>query len=221
MATGANEDDWHFSGVSVDRDISVSVWADLRTVASGEKCVRCGGDLELWKGIEVGHIFKLGTKYSEAFGAYVQDEEGTSHPVIMGSYGIGVERAMAAVVESSHDDKGIVWPVSVAPFEVVVTVLRVDDPATLSAAQDIYTSLRASGVDVILDDRAERPGVKFADSELVGIPFRVTIGPRGVENGSVEFTRRSGLETVDIGLESVVATAVEAVETGRAAIAGG
>jgi prolyl-tRNA synthetase len=220
MATGANEDDWHFSGVSVDRDISVSTWADLRTVTSGEKCVNCGGGLELWKGIEVGHIFKLGTKYSEAFGAYVQDEEGKSHPVIMGSYGIGVERAMAAVVESSHDDKGIVWPVSVAPFEVLVTVLRVDDPATLSAAQEIYTSLQASGVDVILDDRAERPGVKFADSELVGIPFRVTVGPRGVENGSVEFTRRSGLETVDIGLESVVDATVEAVETGRAAVAG-
>jgi prolyl-tRNA synthetase len=139
----------------------------------------------------------------------------------MGSYGIGVERAMAAVVESSHDDKGIVWPVSVAPFEVVVTVLRADDPATLAAAEDIYASLQASEIDVILDDRAERPGVKFADSELVGIPFRLTVGPRGLESGTVEFTRRSGVETVDVSLESAVAAAVEAVETARAAIAGG
>jgi prolyl-tRNA synthetase family II len=215
MTTGANDDDWHLSGVSLERDIFVSKWADLRSVSSGETCVKCGGRLELWKGIEVGHIFKLGTKYSEAFGAYVQDEEGASHPVIMGSYGIGVERAMAAVVESSYDDKGIIWPVPVAPFEVVVTILRADDAATLDAAETIYASLVSEGIDVILDDRLERPGVKFADSELVGIPFRVTIGPRGVESGTVEFTRRAGLETVEVGLESVVNEVVAAVRSGR------
>jgi prolyl-tRNA synthetase len=215
MTTGANEDDWHLSGVSVDRDISVSKWADLRSVSSGEACIKCGGHLELWKGIEVGHIFKLGTQYSEAFGAFVQDEAGESHPVIMGSYGIGVERAMAAVVESSHDEKGIVWPVPVAPFEVVVTILRADDAATLEAAEKVYDALRSEGVDVILDDRLERPGVKFADSELVGIPFRVTIGPRGVESGTIEFTRRAGLETVEISLNSVVDEVVAAVRSGR------
>jgi prolyl-tRNA synthetase len=215
MTTGANENDWHLSGVSVDRDISVSKWADLRSVSSGEACIKCGGNLELWKGIEVGHIFKLGTQYSEAFGAFVQDEAGESHPVIMGSYGIGVERAMAAVVESSHDEKGIVWPVPVAPFEVVVTILRADDAATLEAAEKVYDALRSEGVDVILDDRLERPGVKFADSELVGIPFRVTIGPRGVESGTIEFTRRAGLETVEISLNSVVDEVVAAVRSGR------
>ena len=215
MTTGANEDDWHLSGVSLDRDIVVSKWADLRSVSSGEACVNCGGRLELWKGIEVGHIFKLGTKYSEAFGAYVQDEEGASHPVIMGSYGIGVERAMASVVESSHDDKGIIWPVTVAPFEVVVTILRADDAATMDAAEKVYASLVSEGIDVILDDRLERPGVKFADSELVGIPFRVTIGPRGVESGTVEFTRRAGLETVEVSLDSVVDEVVAAVTSGR------
>ncbi len=215
MATGANENDWHLSGVSLDRDIVVSKWADLRSVASGQSCVNCGGRLELWKGIEVGHIFKLGTKYSEAFGAYVQDEEGASHPVIMGSYGIGVERAMAAVVESSHDEKGIIWPVPVAPFEVVVTILRADDAATLDAAEKIYASLTMEGIDVILDDRLDRPGVKFADSELVGIPFRVTVGPRGVESGTIELTRRAGLETVEVSLDSVVSEVVAAVRSGR------
>jgi prolyl-tRNA synthetase len=120
MTTGANEDDWHYQGVSVERDISVGTWADLRTVSAGELCTQDGGVLELWKGIEVGHIFKLGTGYSEAFGVYVQDEEGVSHPIIMGSYGIGVERGVAAVVEANHDDAGIVWPVSVAPYDVTV-----------------------------------------------------------------------------------------------------
>ncbi|MEX1037914.1 MAG: proline--tRNA ligase [Acidimicrobiia bacterium] len=220
MTTGANEDDWHYSGVSLERDITVSDWADLRTVMSGASCINCGGSLELWKGIEVGHIFKLGTQYSEAFGAYVQDEAGESHPVIMGSYGIGVERAMAAVVESSHDEKGIIWPVPVAPFEVVITILRADDPETMKAAETIYTALQSSGVDVILDDRVDRPGVKFADSELVGIPFRVTVGPRGVENGTVELTRRAELETVDVSLESVVGEVAEAVRAGRSMSSG-
>ena len=205
MTTGANEDDWHYSGVDIERDIDVSVWADLRTVREGDRCVNCDGSLELWKGIEVGHIFKLGIKYSEAFGAYVQDEAGASHPVIMGSYGIGVERGMAAIVESTHDDKGIVWPVSVAPFEVVITVLRADDEPTIAAAHDIYRGLGDQGIDVLIDDRAERPGVKFADAELIGIPYRVTVGPRGVAAGSVELTVRAGLETSEIGIDSVVA----------------
>lgn len=204
MTTGANEDGWHYSGVSLDRDIHVSMWADLRAVVTGDSCVNCGGDLELWKGIEVGHIFKLGVKYSETFGAHVQDEDGNSHPIIMGSYGIGVERAIAAVVESSHDDKGMVWPVSVSPFEVVITVIRADDQATMSAAENVYRDLLAAGVDVILDDRVERPGVKFADAELVGIPYRVTVGPRGVESGVVELTERRGLTTGEIPLDTVV-----------------
>ncbi len=203
MTTGANEDDWHYSGVDVERDIQVKLWADLRAVASGEKCVECGGTLELWKGIEVGHIFKLGIKYSEAFGAYVQDESGESHPVIMGSYGIGLERAVAAIVESSHDDKGIIWPISVAPFEVIVTVLRADDEITMSAATQLYDRLVQLGVDVIIDDREERPGVKFADAELVGIPYRVTVGPRGVGDGKVELTTRVDMETIEVGIDTV------------------
>ncbi len=220
MATGANEDDWHYRGVDVARDIEVGIWADLRSVTSGEPCVDCASPLELWKGIEVGHIFKLGTKFSEAFGAYVQDEDGVNRPIIMGSYGIGVERAMAAIVETSHDDRGIIWPVAVAPFEVVVTVLRADDPPTLAAAEDLDRRLRDAGLEVILDDRPERPGVKFADAELVGIPFRITIGPRGLERGSVELTVRRGMGTEELGIDEVVTRVAELVDDGRTAVGG-
>ncbi|MGB8362302.1 MAG: His/Gly/Thr/Pro-type tRNA ligase C-terminal domain-containing protein, partial [Acidimicrobiia bacterium] len=218
MTTGANEDDWHYKGVDVGRDIPVTTWADLRTVTDGDVCVVDGGALELWKGIEVGHIFKLGTQYSEAFGAFVQDEEGVSHPIIMGSYGIGVERGIAAVVEACHDDNGIVWPVSVAPYEVVITVVRPDDEATLRTAEEIYDTLSEMGVEVLLDDREERPGVKFADSELIGIPFRVTIGPRGVEGDVAELTIRQGLVKEEVSLSEVASHLVERVTRERSGI---
>ncbi|MGH8913130.1 MAG: proline--tRNA ligase [Acidimicrobiia bacterium] len=211
LVTGANEDDWHFTGVDVERDMSVGLWADLRAVSAGEPCAVCGSPLDLWKGIEVGHIFKLGTKYSETFGVYVQDEAGDSHPIIMGSYGIGVERGMAAVVESSHDENGIIWPVSVAPYEVVITVVRADDAPTLTAAEGLYRDLLDAGVEVLLDDREERPGVKFADAELIGIPYRVTVGPRGVEQGSVELTTRRGMGSEELPLAESVPRLAELV----------
>ena len=215
MTTGANEDDWHYKGVDNSRDIDVTQWADLREVTSEENCVECGHSLELWKGIEVGHIFKLGTKYSEAFGAFVQDEDGESQPIIMGSYGIGVERGVAAVVEANHDENGIVWPVSVAPYEVVITVVRVDDDSTRAVAEDIYSQLQDAGIDVLLDDRVERPGVKFADSELIGIPYRVTVGPRGVSESVVELTERRGLVKENVALGEAVAALVDGVERHR------
>jgi prolyl-tRNA synthetase len=215
MTTGANEDDWHYKGVDISRDIDVARWADLREVTSDESCIECGHSLELWKGIEIGHIFKLGTKYSEAFGAFVQDEDGESQPIIMGSYGIGVERAVAAVVEANHDENGIIWPVSVAPYEVVITVVRVDDESTRAVAEDIYSQLRDAGIDVLLDDRVERPGVKFADSELIGIPYRVTVGPRGVAESVVELTERRGLEKENVALGEAVAALVDGVERHR------
>jgi prolyl-tRNA synthetase len=215
MTTGANEDDWHYKGVDVVRDISVSKWADLREVTSGEPCARCGEPLDLWKGIEVGHIFKLGTEYSEAFGAYVQDEDGNSHPIIMGSYGIGLERGVAAVVEGNHDEKGIIWPVSVAPYEVIISVIRPDDDATMATANKLYDDFDSAGIEVLLDDREERPGVKFADSELIGIPYRVTVGPKGVEAGIAEVTERNGLLKSEMGLEDVVATLSERVAGSR------
>ncbi len=215
MTTGANEDDWHYKGVDISRDIDVTRWADLREVTSDESCIECGHSLELWKGIEVGHIFKLGTKYSEAFGAFVQDEDGESQPIIMGSYGIGVERGVAAVVEANHDENGIIWPVSVAPYEVVITVVRVDDESTRAVAEDIYSQLQDAGIDVLLDDRVERPGVKFADSELIGIPYRVTVGPRGVAESVVELTERRGLEKENVTLGEAVLALVDSVERHR------
>jgi prolyl-tRNA synthetase len=215
LVTGANEDDWHHSGVDMERDVAVSQWADLREVTSGEPCPLCGGSLELWKGIEVGHIFKLGTKYSETFGVYVQDESGKSHPIIMGSYGIGVERGMAAVVEAGHDEKGIIWPVSVAPYEIVITVVRPDDSATMEAAESLYADLSRAGVEVLLDDREERPGVKFADAELIGIPYRVTVGPRGVEQAVVELTTRRDLVTEEVRLGQVAGRLTELIHGQR------
>lgn len=205
MVTGANEDDWHLTGVDVSRDLADNVtYVDLRAVKQGEPCPECGTALDMWKGIEVGHIFKLGTKFSVAFDAAVQDEGGNSHPIVMGSYGIGVERNMAAVVETRHDDKGIIWPVSIAPYEVVITLLRPDDEGAAMAADDLYLRLGEAGLDVILDDRLERPGVKFADAELVGIPWRITVGPRGVAAGTVELTERATLNTTEVPLTEVV-----------------
>ncbi|HXV72887.1 MAG TPA: proline--tRNA ligase [Acidimicrobiia bacterium] len=215
MTTGANEDDWHYKGVDVGRDIGVTKWADLREVTDGERCVKDGGRLELWKGIEVGHIFKLGTEYSEAFGAYVQDPEGASHPIIMGSYGIGLERGMAAVVEASNDDNGIIWPVSVAPYELVLTVIRPDDEATMALANKLYDDFATAGVDVLLDDRDERPGVKFADSELIGIPYRVTVGPKGVESGVAEITERKGMVKSELVFDDLVAALSDRIEEAR------
>jgi prolyl-tRNA synthetase len=218
MVTGANDDDWHLRGVDVARDVAVGRWLDLRLVAAGEPCPECGAPLEVVRAIEIGHIFKLGTKYSEALGASVLDEGGTERAIQMGSYGIGVGRNVAAIVETHHDDRGIAWPVSVAPWQVVVTVVKVDDAASMDAGEQLYRELTDRGVDVIIDDRSERPGVKFNDSELVGIPYRVTVGPRGLANGEVElFTRASGAnETVPLdGAAAHVADLVAAALRGH------
>ncbi len=206
LTTGANEDDFHLRNVDVERDITVDEWVDLRTVKPSDACIECGRPLRIDHAIEVGHIFKLGTKYAEILGATVLDADGNEAAIRMGSYGIGVERAIAAVVESSHDESGIVWPVTVAPYHVVVTVLRIQDEATRAAAEGLYEDLVAAGVEVILDDRDERPGVKFADAELVGVPFRLTVGPRGIENGTVELTVRATGVTTEIPLRETVST---------------
>jgi prolyl-tRNA synthetase family II len=193
MATGANTDDVHLTGVDVDRDIPVGVWADLREVSAGEPCPRCDAPLELVRAIEVGHIFKLGRKFTSSLGVSVLGPDGSSITPIMGSYGIGVERAMAAIAEVHHDEAGLKWPVQVAPAEVVVTMVSVKDEAVRTAAESIYAELMATGVDVVLDDRDERPGVKFKDAELIGFPFRVSVGSRDLADGLVEVvTRRSG-----------------------------
>jgi prolyl-tRNA synthetase len=202
MFTGANADDTHLRGVDVERDIAVGSWADLREVVAGEPCIVCGHPLEVERGIEVGHIFKLGYKFSDAIGISVSGPDGKPVRPVMGSYGIGVERAMAAIIEVHHDDKGIVWPAAVAPFEVVVVVAQQDDTAVAQAGEQVYQSLLDAGVEVIIDDRPVRAGVKFSDAELVGIPFRVTVGKRGLASGSAELTDRATGSTVSVPLDN-------------------
>ena len=204
MATGANIDDVHYLGVDVQRDIVVNKWVDVRGILEGEPCVDCGGPLTITRCIEAGHIFKLGRRYAEAMGTTVLDSEGQSRTLTMGSYGIGVERAMAAVAETHHDENGLIWPMSIAPYEVVITLLKTDHTDSVDLAENIYKALTEAGIDVLLDDREERPGVKFADSELIGIPLRVTIGPRGLENGIAEVNDRSTNQKTEISLETVV-----------------
>ncbi|HUC57889.1 MAG TPA: proline--tRNA ligase [Streptosporangiaceae bacterium] len=213
MATGANTDDVHFTGVDVERDIPVTQWADLREVTAGEPCPRCGTPLEFVQAVEVGHIFKLGRKFTTVLGVTVTGPDGDTIIPIMGSYGIGVERAMAAVAEVHHDDAGLVWPVSVAPAEVTVIQLNTKDAQVKATAEALYTSLLDAGVDAMLDDRDVRPGVKYADAELVGIPFRVSVGPRDLAEGVVEITSRANGEK-----ERVPVT--EAVSRLRALLAG-
>jgi prolyl-tRNA synthetase len=203
MVTGANTDDVHLRGVDVARDINVGQWADLRAAGPGEPCIRCGHPLEVIKGIEVGHIFKLGYKFSDAMELSVSGPDGKPVRPIMGSYGIGVERAMAAIIEVHHDDRGIIWPAAVAPFEAVVVVAQQDDTAVAEMGEQVYRRLLDAGVDTIIDDRPVRAGVKFSDAELVGIPFRVTIGKRGLAAGTGELTDRAAGETVAVPLDEI------------------
>src|SRR5215470_7022897 len=211
MVTGANTDDFHLRGVDLARDVSVGTWADLREVAGGEPCIRCGQPVEIVPAIEVGHIFKLGYKFTEALGVTVLDANGERVHPIMGSYGIGVERAMAAVVEVHHDERGIIWPVAVAPFTVVVTVAQSEDPESAKLGELLYEQLTAAGIEVIIDDRAERAGVKFRDAEITGIPFRVTVGKRGLAENIVEVTTRATGETVKVGIGDVLAYLRDAI----------
>jgi len=211
MVTGANEDGFHLRGVDLERDIDVKAWLDLREVASGEGCPMCQTPFSVHKTIEVGHIFKLGTKYSEAMGASVQNESGASVPITMGSYGIGLERNLAAVVEANHDENGICWPVNIAPYEVVVTVVSPKDVECHEAGERLYEKLGEAGIDVLIDDRKERPGVKFKDAELIGIPYRVTIGPKGLADNVFEFVRRADGTKRDLAIEHAAETIIEAV----------
>jgi prolyl-tRNA synthetase len=209
MFTGANLDGVHLRGVDVDRDIRVGRWADLREVGAGEPCPVCGGPLAVLRAIEVGHIFKLGAGYAEALGLSVLGPDGGAVTPVMGSYGIGVERAMAAIVESSHDDAGIVWPVAVAPFVVDLVALDPGDPDVAAAVEAVQGRLEAAGTDVLVDDREERPGVKFRDAELIGFPFRVTVGARDLAAGRVELVRRDTGERRAVAVDAVADQVLE------------
>ena len=205
MTTGANIDGVHLTGVDVARDIAVGSWADLREVTEGEPCPRCGTPLEFLRAIEVGHIFKLGRKYTTALGVTVTGPDGTAITPIMGSYGLGVDRAIAAIAEVHHDDAGLAWPLQVAPAEVTVVLVSMKDEAARAVAEDIYRELRAGGADVLIDDRDERPGVKFRDAELTGIPVRVSVGSRDLADGVVEVTRRATGEKARVPAGDAVA----------------
>ena len=205
MTTGANKDDHHLRGVDIARDIPVDEWFELRTVESGEGCPRCEtGVLEVFKGMEIGHIFKLGTKYSDSMGAYVLTQDGKQTPIVMGSYGIGVERIIAAAVEQRHDDDGIIWPHSLTPFDVVVTITNMKQDDVRAAGEKLYEELQQAGLEVLLDDRDERAGVKFKDADLIGIPYRITIGKK-VADGMVELFDRRAKQSEDVKITEVTA----------------
>ncbi|HYJ85786.1 MAG TPA: proline--tRNA ligase [Pyrinomonadaceae bacterium] len=204
MTTGANKDDHHLRGVDIARDIKPDQWADLRSVESGELCPRCEqGTLEVYKAMEIGHIFKLGAKYSESMGARVLMQDGKEVPIVMGSYGIGVERIITAAVEQNNDQDGIIWPKSIAPFDVIVTVTNMKDDVLRETGEKLYKDLQRAGLETLLDDRDERAGVKFKDADLIGIPYRVTIG-RKTTDGLVELFDRRAKASEDVKLTDVV-----------------
>jgi prolyl-tRNA synthetase len=215
-ATGANEKDAHFVDVVPGRDFMPEAYADLRVVREGDPCPRCGGTLRFSRGIEVGHVFRLGTKYSEAMRAVYIDEEGKERVAVMGCYGIGVGRTAAAAIEQNHDGDGIVWPISIAPFEVAVIPVNVKQADVMAAAERVAADLDARGVEVFLDDREERPGIKFKDADLTGIPVRITLGEKNVAAGFGEIRDRKTGETLRIPLAELANEAFVLVEKKKA-----
>jgi prolyl-tRNA synthetase len=209
--TGANEKDMHYMGTNPGRDFTVEAYADLRQAVAGDGCPRCEGSLQMWRGIEVGHVFKLGTKYSQALGATVLNAEGKEVPLVMGCYGIGIGRTVAAAIEQNHDDNGVIFPMPIAPFQVIITLLNPKDDQVMTAGTELYKQLQAQGVEVLLDDRDERPGSKFKDAELIGIPIRVTVGNRALKEGAFEVQKRAAGERLMMPVEQTLAWLVDEV----------
>jgi len=215
MITGANENDYHLTGVDVGRDLHVDRFVPLRAVAAGEPCIRCGEPLTVARGIEVGHIFKLGTRYSEALGANLLDENGDERPVIMGSYGIGVERIMASAVERYFDGDAMVWPREIAPFLVEVLPLNVKSEPVAAVADKLYGAMCDAGIPALLDDRDDRAGVKFKDADLFGAPVVAVIGDRGLREGAVEVRIRDRGESLSVAPDALISAVMEAVGVGE------
>ena len=213
MVVGGNEEDVHLMNANPGRDFQVSEFADIRVAQAGDPCPRCGGRLEIWRGIEVGHIFKLGTKYSEAMGATYLDAEGREKPLVMGCYGIGVGRTVAAAIEQNHDEDGIIFPISIAPFHVYLLPVNTNDPEVMGVSERLYEELEGEGVEVLFDDRDERAGVKFKDADLIGIPLRLTVGERNLKEGKVEIRKRRTKETVLVGIEETVQRVKELIRS--------
>ncbi len=206
FVTGANEDDAHYINVNLGRDVKVDQFADVRMIKEGDRCPRCGKSLSFSRGIEVGHIFKLGTKYSKTLKATYLDENGQEREIVMGCYGIGVGRTAAAAIEQYHDEDGIIWPMPIAPFQVVVVPVNNKIESLMETAEGIYRLLSGNGVDVLLDDRDSTPGVKFKDADLIGIPLRITLGEKNLKRGLVEIRRRKNGETIVIGKDKATET---------------
>jgi prolyl-tRNA synthetase len=210
---GANEKDMHFTNANPGRDFSVDRYADIRTVSAGDPCPRCeNGKLEMWRGIEVGHVFKLGTKYSKAMNATYLDADGKEQIIFMGCYGIGIGRTVAAAIEQNNDENGIIFPLPLAPFHCSVVALNTKDEAVMAEAGEISRKLEKMGIEVLFDDRDERPGVKFKDSDLIGIPLRVVVGSKGLAEGKVELKIRKTGEVLLLPIEEAVATVREIVD---------
>jgi len=217
FVVGGNAVDSHFTGVNQERDFQISQFADLRQAVAGDPCPRCdGGKFEEWRGIEVGHIFKLGVKYSEAMNATVLDADGKSRPLVMGCYGIGAGRTVAAAIEQNHDDNGMILPMPLAPFQVLVTMLNPKDDLVREAAEKLYQQLLDANIEVLLDDRDERPGIKFKDADLIGIPLRVTVGARNLKEGNVELKVRANGTMSMFSLDEIIPQLQQLVAAGLA-----
>jgi len=212
FVTGGNREDLHLRNVNIKRDFEVDLFGDLRVITPRDSCPRCGKSIEFGRGIEVGHIFKLGTKYSRALKAVFLNRQGKEEPIIMGCYGIGVGRTVTAAIEQNHDKDGIIFPIPIAPFEVTVLPLQMHDPEVVAAAEKIYAELLNIKVDTLLDDRDERAGVKFNDADLLGIPLRVTVGAKGIKGGQVEIKLRSEAESFFVPVNNAVSSIKEKVE---------
>jgi prolyl-tRNA synthetase len=218
VVVGGNAVDVHLTGVVPGRDFPLERVLDLRNAVGGDPCPRCGAAMEVNQGIEVGHVFKLGTKYSKAMGATFLDDKGTEIPLIMGCYGIGVNRILAAAVEAEHDANGIIWPLSLAPYEVLVVPLQPQNPAVLEATAALEAQFQAAGLDVLVDDREQRPGVKFKDADLIGIPLRVVVGERGLKEGTVEVKWRTDSTPHHVAVATAGESIITEVETTRKAL---
>lgn len=203
FVTGANETGYHFKNVNINRDFKASAVKDIRKITEGDKCPKCGKYVKICRGIEVGHIFKLGTKYSKALNCVYLDEEGNERPMVMGSYGIGINRTMAAIIEQNNDEDGIIWPMTVAPYHVIIVPVNAAQKEQMEMAEKLYEEIGKEGIEVILDDRDERAGVKFKDADLIGIPIRITIGKKAKE-GIVEYRLRKSKETKELSFDEAV-----------------
>jgi len=202
--SGANKTDYHLRNVNPGRDFTPDVVADLTVATAGDRCINCGRELTQYRGIEVGQVFKLGGKYSKSMNVTFTEEDGSEVPFVMGCYGIGVTRTVAAAIEQNHDESGIVWPPAIAPYAVLITPISTKDEELMSVAEKTYAGLLEKGVETLLDDRDERPGVKFKDADLIGIPLRITIGSRGLKQGILEARIRRTGETREISLDGAV-----------------